>query len=203
MGRRIMIGRLLKPHGVRGEIVLERFGNDPTLVAKGRPIALERGGGTLEIMVTGCRPGPGGRWLLELDGVDSREAAEALRGSPVIVDESELPELDEGGYYDFQVIGLRAVTAGGEPLGTVEDVLDTGANDVFVVRGPRGEILIPSIASVIQELDLEGGRVVITPIPGLIPEAEGLIPETERLIPEPERPGVSPKEEEDSPSEES
>jgi len=172
MGRRVTIGRLRRPHGVQGEMVLERFGDDPELVRQGRPITLERAGKPVELMVNACRPVPGGRWLVTLGGVDTREAAEALRGAAVTVDESELPELEDGGYYNFQVIGLQVTTPEGESLGTVVEVWETGANDVFVVRGPRGEFLVPAVAAVIQELDLKGGRVVVTPLPGLWPELE-------------------------------
>lgn len=86
------------------------------------------------------------------------------------MDSSVLPPMEDGAYYHFELEGLEVVTESGDRLGRVDEVLETGANDVLSVRGARGEILIPVIDSVVQEIDREGGRIVITPLPGLIPE---------------------------------
>jgi 16S rRNA processing protein RimM len=99
-----------------------------------------------------------------------RNEAQALAGSTLYVDSETLPPLEEGVYYGFQLIGLRVATVGGEELGRIEDILETGAHDVIVVRGPRGEVLLPSVEQVVREVDLEQGRVIVDPPPGLLPE---------------------------------
>jgi 16S rRNA processing protein RimM len=107
---------------------------------------------------------------LKLSGVDDRNAASALRERFLVVPESELEPLPEGQYYRFQLIGLKVRTTAGAPLGRVNDVLTTGANDVYIVQGERGEILVPATDEVIAEIDLEHGEMVIEEVPGLIPE---------------------------------
>jgi 16S rRNA processing protein RimM len=103
-----------------------------------------------------------GRVLLKLEGCDDRTAAEALRGAFVQVPIEEAIPLDEGEYYEHQIVGLAVWTAKGEALGEVVEILYTGANDVYVVRGlDRSEILIPAIAGVILKVDLEAGRLVV------------------------------------------
>jgi 16S rRNA processing protein RimM len=109
---------------------------------------------------------------LKLSGIDDRQAALALRGQLLTVPESELEPLGEGEYYRFQLVGLAVQTTGGASLGRVTDVLSTGANDVYVVQGERGEILVPATDDIVKEIDLESGRIVIEEVPGLIPDAD-------------------------------
>jgi 16S rRNA processing protein RimM len=100
---------------------------------------------------------------MAFSGTDSRGAAEELRGLLLEVPEAELTPLPEGQYYRFQVIGLEVCTPAGERLGRVADILSTPSNDVYVVRGGPKELLIPAIEDVVQEIDLEGGRLVVEP----------------------------------------
>ena len=78
--------------------------------------------------------------------------------------------LEEGEYYLYQLIGVQVETEDGEGLGQVVDVIETGANDVYVVRGPRGEVLLPAIGDVVLDLDLESKRMVVHLLAGLVPE---------------------------------
>jgi 16S rRNA processing protein RimM len=105
---------------------------------------------------------------LKLAGIDDPETAVALRGRYLQAPESSLEPPGEDTYYHYQLIGLHVITTSGEELGVVKEILATGANDVFVVRGPEREVLIPSIGDVVREVDIEGGRIVIEPIPGLL-----------------------------------
>ena len=114
-----------------------------------------------------------GQAVLKLSAVDDRERADALRGRYLRVPGSHLAELEEGEYYLFQLMGLTAVTEEGRELGQVKDVLQTGANDVYVVDTPQGELLLPAIRDVIKQVDLGAGRLVVHLLPGLMPaEAE-------------------------------
>jgi 16S rRNA processing protein RimM len=107
---------------------------------------------------------------LRLSGIDDREAAAELGGRLLAIPESELEPLPEGQYYRFQLIGLSVVSREGEELGRVTEVLSTGANDVYVVHGDRGEFLLPATDQVVREIDLETGRMLIDVLPGLLPQ---------------------------------
>jgi 16S rRNA processing protein RimM len=107
---------------------------------------------------------------LKLSGVDDREAASALREQLLTVPEGDFAPLAEGQYYRFQLIDLDVHSTAGVPLGRVSEVLTTGANDVYIVHGDKGEILVPATGGIIMEIDLERRRMVIEDVPGLIPE---------------------------------
>ena len=107
-----------------------------------------------------------GRWagrsvILKLRGLETRNEAETLRGAELTVPEAaEL--VDEGVYYLHDIIGLPVFDAGGRTLGTLEEVFSTGSTDVYVVRGDRGELLLPALDDVVTEVDLSGGRIVVS-----------------------------------------
>jgi 16S rRNA processing protein RimM len=109
--------------------------------------------------------------LLRLEGVDDRDAALALRGKDVEVPASERLPLRRGRFYWQDVIGLAVIDiTSGETLGTVKDILETGANDVYVVQRPDArDLLVPAIKQVVKEIDPGAGRMLIQPLPGLIP----------------------------------
>jgi 16S rRNA processing protein RimM len=106
------------------------------------------------------------------EGVASRTEAEALSGTTLRVGADRLPPLPEDTYYTFQLEGLTVRTTDGEVLGRIDDVLETGANPVLVVRGAGGETLIPSVGQVVREVDLEAGTMTVELIPGLVPERD-------------------------------
>lgn len=160
----VAIGRLLRPHGVRGELVLEPFGDFPEWLAE------------VETVYLGEPPQPhrlaGTRlhrrqWLLQLADCADRNAAEAYQGQLVQIAADYIPPLPPGHYYHHQIIGLTAVTEEGEVLGPVSEVLQTGANDVYVVAGAAGEILLPAIQSVVRTIDLENKRMTVHLLGGM------------------------------------
>lgn len=161
----VVVGRVAGAWGVRGVLTVIPFVDKREQLAPGRAVTVAAERRTIE----------SARWRskvvhLKLSGIDDRESALALRNQFIIVPTGELEPLAEGQYYRFQIIGLAVSTTQGEPLGSVTEVLPTGANDVYVVRGDRGEILVPATDEVIKEIDLEAGRMVIEELPGLIPE---------------------------------
>ncbi len=99
----------------------------------------------------------------ELEGVVGRSGAEAVMGCEVLASRDDLPEPSEGEYYDTDIIGCTVLTVKGRELGPVIEVIPTGANDIYVVPGPEGEILIPAAESAIVELDVAGRRIVVEP----------------------------------------
>jgi 16S rRNA processing protein RimM len=112
---------------------------------------------------------PKGYPMMLFAGYTSRTAAEQLRGELLEVDASDLPTLPEGEYYIDELVDLEVVTADGEGVGRLVEVLATGANDVYVVRREgRKDVLLPAIVDVVREVDIEGRRMIVELPPGLI-----------------------------------
>jgi 16S rRNA processing protein RimM len=160
--RAVSIGRVSSAHGVRGEIKVQPLTDFPERFDAGESFWLD---GQQYVIKTS-------RWqknvvVIKVDGIDDRDAVEALRGHELQTPEPEALPQDAGVYYQHDIIGLRVEGMDGEALGKVADVLSTGANDVFVVRGPRGEILLPAVEDVVRQVDIANGRMVVELLPGL------------------------------------
>jgi 16S rRNA processing protein RimM len=168
MGRRVAVGRIVRPHGIRGEVVVHRFGDGPGMLDPGARLGFGETG--VELVVSASRP-HGGNWIVGFDGVNDRNRAETLTGATLTVEAEALPPLPEGTYYSFQLIGLRVRTGEGTLLGTLEEILETGAQDVYVVRGEGRELLLPALREVVTTVDLDRGEMTVVIPPGLI-EAE-------------------------------
>lgn len=106
--------------------------------------------------------------LVQLDGYFDRTAAEALVGLWIQVPQTDVLPLGEGERYVFQLIGQRVRTTDGRDLGVIEEILSTPANEIFVVQGDGGEVLIPYINDVIAEERLDAGEIIVHPLPGLL-----------------------------------
>ena len=113
-----------------------------------------------------------GTMLLKLAGCDDRNAAEGLRGMLVQVPVESAVSLEPGEYFQFQIIGIAVETDAGEHLGKVVQVLETGANDVYVIHGPFGEVLLPAVEDVVREVDPAARRMVVHLLPGLLDEGQ-------------------------------
>jgi 16S rRNA processing protein RimM len=160
----VAVGRILGPWGVRGDLKVESLTDFPQRFAAGSSVCL----GGVAYAIERCR-WQRGRALVKLAGIDSATAAEALRHRLLEVPEDELRPLGEGEYYHFQILGLEVRTTSGEVLGRVEQIISTGSNDVFVVRGPRGEVLIPAMDDVVKSVEPAAGRIVVEVVEGLLP----------------------------------
>jgi 16S rRNA processing protein RimM len=165
------VGFVARPHGLAGEVVVEVHSDAPDRFAPGRSLAA-RGprGGLREVRVASSRP-HGPRLLVRFEGVTTREGAEALRGRELCIPREAVAPLPTGRHYRFELIGLEARTSAGERLGVVMDVFGTGSNDVLVVRGEGGELLLPLLDTVLLEVSVERGECVVAVPPGLLDEA--------------------------------
>lgn len=164
----LAIGLITGAHGLRGELKVELHTDFPERFTPGLQVLL--GEELSPATIAQVRPHQQ-QLLLVLDGVTSREDADELRGLWIFVPDDQAVELDEGDYFVHDIIGLTVITDDGRTLGKVTDVLFTGANEVYVVRGEEDkEILLPAIADVIQSVDVPGGRLVVTLLPGLLDE---------------------------------
>jgi 16S rRNA processing protein RimM len=160
----VAVGLIIGPWGRVGDLKVRSLTDFPERFAPGR--RLYAGGEPYTIEHCQWRRGYA---CLKFSGIDSTTAAEALRQRLLEVPESELMPLAEGEYYHFQILGLEVRSTGGEILGTVAEVISTGSNDVFLVQGPLGELLIPGTEDVIKSVDLEAGRMEIEMVEGLRP----------------------------------
>jgi 16S rRNA processing protein RimM len=161
----LIIGRVFKPWGVRGEVKVEILTEFPERFASLRTVYL--GDDAKPFLVTGARL-HGNAALLKFKGIDVPEDAEALRDQVVQVAREDAVKLPKGKLYLYQLIGLRVVTVEGEALGEITDVIDTGANDVYVVHDGQREILVPAIEEVVKEISLERSEVRVQLMEGLI-----------------------------------
>jgi 16S rRNA processing protein RimM len=162
----IVVGILRRPHGLRGEVLVSLETDFPERLIKGASLLL--GDDHIPVTIASQRQHSQGL-LLSFEELPDKEAVEAFRNVPLFVRAAELPELKPGEFYQHQLLGLKVVEEGGEELGTLAQVLDTGgANDVYLVRtNDDKELLLPAIRSVIREVDLAGGRMIVHLLPGL------------------------------------
>jgi 16S rRNA processing protein RimM len=167
-----VVGRVLRPHGVRGELRVEIVTGFPERLGQHDIFYLAHPDSPEDVQpypVEEVRQHKEAA-LLKLAGCDDRNEAELLRDMLVQIPVEEAVPLEEGEYYHFQIIGVRVETEDGEWLGRVAEVLETGANDVYLVRGPRGEVLLPAIRDVVRELDPEAKLMVVHLLPGMLEE---------------------------------
>ena len=167
-GEGIRIARIMRAHGLRGEVAADLLTEFPERFDDVSEVILRRGAEERPAEVEAHRFHKG-RVLLKLAGVDSMTAAELLRGCDVVVSDDELHELPEDYYYDFDLVGCAVETVAGDPVGTVDSVLRTGGAELLTVRRPDGsEALIPFVDEICPEVDTEARRIVVDPPEGLL-----------------------------------
>lgn len=160
----LVIGRVVSVRGLGGELKVQIETEDPNRFMDLETVYL---GKRLErFAVRGARLFKG-QALLKLVGIPDRTAAEAWVGSEMYVHIDDALPLDEGQFYVQQLYGLSVETEEGESLGEIDDVIVTGANDVYVVKGNGPELLLPAIPEVILDIDLDAERVTVRLLPGL------------------------------------
>lgn len=162
---RVVVGRIGRPHGIRGEVTVEprtdepdeRFAPGAVLLRSGADLVVERS------------HWHSGRLLVHFRGVEDRNAAEALRGTLLEVERPEdaTPD-DPEEFYDSTLLGCEVVGVGGAPLGTVVDILHLPAQDVLVIDVGGREALVPFVSEIVPDVDLAARRVVIDPPEGLL-----------------------------------
>jgi 16S rRNA processing protein RimM len=158
----------MKPHGLRGELAMKVYTDFPERLEPGTLLYIGDAYEPKAIQSV--------RWnkdtlLVRFEGITDRDQAEGLRSQWVLVRSDDRPLLPPGEYYHHQLIGLDVVDQSGSGIGKVGEILSTGANDVLVIAGKDGEeLLIPATEEVLIEIDLDGGRLVVNLIPGLLPD---------------------------------
>jgi len=161
----VCVGAIAGGFGVRGEVRLKSFCAEPAAIAGYAPLLTEDGrsfGVRLVRPITGA-------FAARLTGVETREAAEALKGTRLYAPRDRLPSLPEDEFYHADLIGLAVVDTGGSPLGTVRAVLDHGAGDILEIGRPGApDLLLPFTRAVVPTVDLAARRIVADPPEGLV-----------------------------------
>ena len=164
----VLVGTIGRPHGVRGEVKVDVQSDVPERFARGSELLLVRPGRSgRPVTVRGFRPARGGG-ILALDGVDDRDAAEALRGAQLEVKREDVPEAPEGFYYYWQLEGCRCFEAGAGELGEVLEVIEDGGGHLLRVRGGGCEVLVPFVDAFLERVDVAAGRIDLCLPPGLL-----------------------------------
>lgn len=158
----VCVGKVVGAHGVRGQVKLKSFTQEPADVAAYGPLFDEAGKRRFKVALSGTPKD--GVFVARLDGVDDRNAAEALKGAKLYALRAALPEPEEEEFYYADLIGLRAETDDGELFGTVTAVHDFGAGDVLELRKADGRTAhLPFSRQVAPLVDVKGGRIVVRP----------------------------------------
>lgn len=164
----LVVGHVRRPHGIRGEVQVELLTSHPEIAfAPGRVLRLDAESGGAELTVVSTRPHKGGL-LVQLEGVETRSAAEALLGRDLSAPSSELAPLEAGEVYYHDLVGLEVATPDGVVIGRVREVYEAQPADLLAVSMGEREVLVPFSRRVVRSVDVAGGRLVIEPPEGLL-----------------------------------
>jgi len=166
----VAVGRVLRPHGVRGEVVVEVLSDVPDRFRKGARVTGVRPSGPLSLVVAASRPHKSGA-LVRFEGCEDRDRAEELRGLDLEVPRAEVPKAPRGTYYQFELLGCRC-RADGEELGRVVEVVEDGGGVMLIVEGmvagERRRVPVPFVKAFLRKVDVAGGRIDLALPPGLL-----------------------------------
>lgn len=168
MNDRVIVGSIGGSFGVHGELRLKSFCADPQAIADYTPLYTEDGRAFAQVVLTGQMKNG---FTARLDGVITKEDADALRNTSLYADRAKMPSLPDDEYYYTDLIGLTVLDTGGATLGTVKNVMDHGAGDLLelIVPGQSETILLPFTQAAVPTVDLSAKRIVADPPDGLFP----------------------------------
>ena len=161
------MGRIVGAHGIAGGLKLLSYAESLTVFAAGLTVVVRSEAGGETIYEIAWSSAQGRSALLGLKGVANRSQAEALIGCDLFLDKAALPKLEEGIYYWADLIGLEVHSVAGDCLGRIASIIQTGSNDVYVVKLKDRELLLPALRSVVQSVDLAARRMVVAVPEGL------------------------------------
>ncbi len=164
----LQVGVITSAHGVRGEVNVFPLTDDPARFKKLKTVILDTGRVRREAAITHVGFVKN-MVFLKLDGIDDRNAAEKYRGTALFITRAQAVPLEENENYIADLLDMEVRTDDGQVLGILDDVLQTGANDVYIVKTPEGkEILLPAIRDCILNVDVEAGVMTVHLLPGLV-----------------------------------
>lgn len=154
------IGKIINTHGVKGEVKVLPLTDDARRYDKLKSVLIEEKGLSIKYDIEQVRYNKG-FILLKLVGVENMEQAEQLRNHVLKVHRKDAVKLPEGSYFICDIIGLQVIDIEGKEIGEIADVLKTGSNDVYVIKKEEKEILVPALKTVVKEIDLDAGRMIV------------------------------------------
>jgi 16S rRNA processing protein RimM len=163
----LAVGEIQGAHGVTGALWVKPLSHDAERYRQLGDVVLVSGPETREARVTTARAADG-RWLVTLQDVTTREAAEALRGWTIAVPASQAAPLPAGVFLVHELLGREVIAEDGESLGRITNIFPTGSNDVYEIAGPRGDLLFPALKELVLECRREGGPIRVRLLPGLL-----------------------------------
>ncbi len=168
MTKYLEIGQIVNTFGIKGMVKIKPFTDDINRFDRLKKIYISNKNGKKEYQIQEVKYHKN-MVLMKLEGVDTPEQADLLRQSYLLVDRADEEPLEEGVYYIVDLLGLEVYTDDNKLLGKVDDIFNTGSNDIYVVKDEMGkQILLPGIPDVLKNVDLEKGRITVHLIPGLI-----------------------------------
>ncbi len=168
MTKYLEIGQIVNTFGIKGMVKIKPFTDDINRFDKLKKVYIKNKDGKKEYQIQEVKYHKN-MVLMKLEGIDTVEQADLLRQSYLLVNRDDEEPLEEGVYYIVDLIGLEVYTDEGVLLGNVDDIFNTGSNDIYVVKDGKGkQILLPGIPDVIKDVDLEKGRITVHLIPGLV-----------------------------------
>jgi len=166
---RVVVGRIVKPHGLDGELIVEVLSQASDRFARGSRLEAGDPDGERSTLTVRSTRDDRGRLLVCFAQVADRNAAEDLRGALLSIDRADAAPAAEGAYYDWQLESLDVLDEEGTRLGRMARVLEGSASDLWVVDTGTAEVMVPAVPEFVRLVDLEGGRIVLHVIPGLFP----------------------------------
>jgi 16S rRNA processing protein RimM len=167
----LAIGKVLKPWGLAGTVKIYSYAESVESFLRLSALYVRGEEGTLLLSLEHAKAHKKAV-LLKFKGRDCIEDVEELAGRTLYIDKEDLPPLEEGEYYWFELIGMEVRTDTGKLVGTLERIMNTGSHDVYVVRQGEQETLVPAVPDVIQEVDTAARKVIIQAVKGLLTEDE-------------------------------
>lgn len=156
----LLLGEIVRPQGIRGEVKVRHYTDDPARFHGLRHVFVEKKGAYVPLALTGCRVQKDDVFL-SVEGVGDRNAAEALRGTKLYIDRAHARPLGQDQVFIADILGATAYDTQGQEVGTLVEVLTPGGVDVFVFTTPRGKLMVPALKAVLLTLDAEQGRIVL------------------------------------------
>ena len=168
MEQLLQVGVITQPHGVRGEVKVFPTTDDPVRFKKLKKVILDTGKEKLDLEVEHVKFFKQFA-ILKFKGIDNINDIEKYRGKSLMIDREDAVDLDEDEYFIADMIGMKVYTEDGSEFGTLKDVMETGANDVYIIDSlEHGEVLIPAIRECILDVDMDEERMTIHLMEGLV-----------------------------------
>jgi 16S rRNA processing protein RimM len=154
----LAVGKIINTHGIKGEVKVQSTTDDLSRFKKLKSAYIDNN----EVKIVGCKLQPG-KVILKIDGIDSIEEASKLKNKFIEVKREDAIKLPKDSYYAVDIIGCEVFEETGNKLGTIDDIIYTGSNDVYWIKGEK-EILIPALKTIITEINIDNKKVIIKPL---------------------------------------